>query len=67
MPSYSTDMAAAWLIVEHLKTAGWYFSITAQGAAGDFLAVVANEGKVGDAEEPSAALAICHAALAALE
>jgi hypothetical protein len=67
VPHYSTDIAAAWQVVEHLFTRGLRLSLNAFG--GDpWWAEFADEGYEHGAQAPAdtAPLAICRAALAAV-
>lgn len=69
-PAFSTDIAAAWLVVEKMHALGWYFVLLER-----WLAIFGREEwtnnifyarEVPSASADTAPLAICNAALAAL-
>ena len=67
IPRYSTDIVAAWLVVEYMRADGWFFSLNncAGGWTAWFVRVDGDREHRAVAER-SAPLAICHAALAAI-
>jgi hypothetical protein len=67
-PEYSTDIAAAWAVVEKLRAGGWLVSLCDCGPFGWRCALLSTSPEVGDTPSASGdtpALAICRAALAA--
>lgn len=73
VPTYSTDVATAWLVVEKLAERGWLLMLEQcrwrDGLArpGEWAAYFQDAVTRGEAAAPTAALAICRAALAAVE
>lgn len=65
LPDFSSDIAVAWQIVEHMHANGYNFSI-AQDRHSAVHVSFGQYDKVGESFAPSAPLAICRAALAAL-
>jgi hypothetical protein len=63
MPHYSTDIAAAWEVVERLRAAGHWFDLRDIRGNGYW----ASFGQEMSAEGKTASLAICLAALKALD
>ena len=72
LPSYSTDIAAAWLVVEHLKSRGWSVRLSNKTVDWCWWCYVydyrsENAKAEATVQEETAPLAICRAALAAVE
>lgn len=71
VPAYSTDIAAAWLVVEKLREHGWFPSVQAQEECGQlggrWLCEVDPRFSFIDGDGSTAPLAVCRAALAAME
>lgn len=64
-PRYSTDIAAAWLMVEKMRETGRYFHLEFSTIRGDWRCEFGTEPDI-DRTARTAPLAICLAALAAL-
>lgn len=72
--NYSTDIAAAWLVVERMRLQGWHYSIDSHGAVTGNTSCGFTRGTGVDqpmeafgAEADTAPLAICRAALLAVQ
>lgn len=71
VPRFTRDIAAAWLVVEHLRARGWFFDLGDRPIGDDLMgprvwtAYINRTIRGPDADTP--ALAICRAAKAALE
>ncbi len=66
-PRYSTDMAAAWLVVEHLRARKIRLSIYEELDGGGYYAMFIGAGNGVARSADTAPEAICRAALAAME
>lgn len=74
-PNYSTDIAAAWQVIEHLRSQGYQFHINSLAESNNISVLISNPDKhsLGDMadftvwEHESLPLAICLAALKAVE
>lgn len=64
LPNFSTDIKAAWMVVEKLRADGYYFCLD-EGDRGEYCCIFANP-NVYRAEEETAPLSICLAALEAV-
>jgi hypothetical protein len=65
-PSYSSDIAAAWQVVEHMRTRGWRFEIHELWEGWRAIFVLRATYAEYQERAESAPLAICRAALAAI-
>lgn len=65
-PRYSTDIAAAWQIIEHLQKQGWGFELMDRGAQVSCI-FNTNPDDLYYSTDDTASLAICKAALKAVE
>lgn len=66
VPHYTTDIAAAWLVVDAMRARGWRVMIYDDMDDRVFIVQFGKAGRV-SRNAPTAPLAICRAALAALE
>jgi hypothetical protein len=70
---YSTDIAAAWQIIEHFQDAGWLVQLRCESDRDNYAADFfrfrddAPDDETGDVFAPTMPLAICRAALAATD
>ena len=68
MPNYSTDIAAAWMVVEKLEEQSVALTITSMGPKGQYFAYCTYDSKtISKVWDDTAALAICRAALMAAD
>lgn len=69
IPPYSSTMTSAWLVVEKIRADGWQFTVSDCAQSADMTGVhfYGEDFKQAVSEATSPALAICVAALRALE
>lgn len=68
LPTYETDIAAAWQVVEKMRERGWSMDLTTRRHGGlTTIEMFDADGTFVTAEAATAPMAICLAALAALE
>lgn len=63
---YSTDIAAAWQVLEHVSASGWLWQIDMATEGGWKVLIDHPDGRIRSARADAAALAICQAALVAV-
>lgn len=69
LPPFTTDIAAAWQVVERMRELGWYYGVSGSISIGEIamFRVLGDAALVRSGTASTAPEAICRAALAALE